>query len=532
MSWWALLSLAVVVALSVVAWAVIGNGVGHENDALVKTGAAQVALVLQSSALDVQQDLRNLAYFTSESGDSPKVFAEEDKTLLTNPKASVALVDTSGPAPRVVLFSGPAFQSTQLSAPLVAAAVPNSGAITSTVVREGTRSYLVLAARSAAVANLVALTTSPLTTGQVVANNSGPYRNFYIDAYNGSRPRPADLLATTYGPKPLPSPVATSVVHFGRLTWLIEASPKSPPSGAYAAASPWLILGVGLLVALATAAAVEILARRNRYTARLVAERTAELLEAQRTLVRQERLAAVGEMAAVVGHELRNPMAAVLNNLYLARLDLGDRLSSDAEHHLSRAEHQVHVAAQIAEDLTAYTRDRQPRFLDVEFADLVTELLESTPAPEGIAIAVESSATVHVDPILMTQVLGNLLTNAYQAMPEGGTVRLAARSHPVPLITVEDSGAGISVEDVQRLFDPFFTTKVDGTGLGLAIVQRLVEIQGGTVSIENGASGGARISIALPDPGSRPRRQRSSRRAAGVSVAGGSPSDRDDRPGS
>ncbi|HML00799.1 MAG TPA: ATP-binding protein [Acidimicrobiales bacterium] len=529
-SLWSVLTFAVVALLSIGGWAVIRNGVGDENDALVKTGAAQVALVLQSALQNLQTELRSLAFFTSQSGDSPTVFAQEAKPLLTSPKTSVALVETSGTTETVLMASGPGLHSGQALDPALAAAIAPATALTSTIVPVGTSSYLVVAARSTAVPRLAALTYSPLDPTRAVPNQSGPYRNFFIDLYNGSRPTAANLLATTYGPEPLPSPVSTSVVRFGALTWLIAAAPKSPPAGTYATDSPWIVLGVGLVVALALAASVEVLARRDRYSAQLVSERTAELVEAQHTVVQKERLAAVGEMAAVVGHELRNPMAAVLNNLYLARLALGAPLPPEVERHLAGAEDQVNRAARIAEGLTAYTRERQPQFSSFEFADLVSEVLASTPAPEGIAVLVDATALLVLDRVLMAQVLTNLLTNAFQAMPDGGTVTLSARADPFPVITVEDTGPGIGSESADRLFNPFFTTKQEGTGLGLAIVQRLVDAQGGTVAIADSDSVGAKVTIVFRAPEAPRRRREDGSRRRDLSGPNTSSSVRSSRP--
>jgi len=371
-------------------------------------------------------------------------------------------------------------------------------ALTSTVIRIGTVRDLVLGASSTVFPKLVTLTTSPINPSKPVPNSSGPYHNFWINLYNGTKPEAATLLVTTYGANPLPQPVASSTVRFGNLLWLIVAAPKSPPAGTYANASPWVILGFGFLVALTLASSVEMLARRNRHITSLVEERTAELVDAQSTIVRQERLAAVGEMTTMIGHELRNPMGAAINNLFLARVALGDQLSDDAERHLAAVESQVHRAGRLSEDLTAYMREREPQFSEVDFADLVAQALESSPAPLDTSVSVDATATIRVDPLLMVQVLSNVITNAYQAMPEGGGISLSAHRNSTTRIIVEDTGPGIDPAVADRLFDPFVSTKPAGTGLGLAIVRRLVEAQGGTVRMENAVAGGARVSIAFP----------------------------------
>jgi two-component system sensor histidine kinase HydH len=99
----------------------------------------------------------------------------------------------------------------------------------------------------------------------------------------------------------------------------------------------------------------------------------------------------------------------------------------------------------------------------------------------------------------VTQVLANLIVNGFQAMPEGGTLRIKASSHNGHIvIDVTDSGAGIDPAALERVFDPFFTTKASGTGLGLAIVSRIVEAHGGDVSMRNGQDGGAVVTVRLP----------------------------------
>ena len=109
------------------------------------------------------------------------------------------------------------------------------------------------------------------------------------------------------------------------------------------------------------------------------------------------------------------------------------------------------------------------------------------------------SIELHADSKQIAQILTNLVDNAYQAMPDGGTLRIAARTEgDTAIITVEDSGEGVDPELVERFFEPFFTTRSEGTGLGLAIVHRLIEAHGGEISIQNGPSGGAVVTLRLP----------------------------------
>ena len=188
-----------------------------------------------------------------------------------------------------------------------------------------------------------------------------------------------------------------------------------------------------------------------------------------------------------------------MNELFLMRQRLQGALDPESETHVSRAEAQIYRAAKLSGDLTSYTRDREPVLAEVDFTALVSEVLDTTPPPQGIAVSVAGTARIEADPSLMAQVITNLVTNAYQAMPGGGALRLEAQDvGDGARITVQDSGDGFDPVVGDRLFDPFFSSKDEGTGLGLAIVHRLVTLHGGSVAIANTPAGGARVVIDLP----------------------------------
>jgi PAS domain S-box-containing protein len=225
-----------------------------------------------------------------------------------------------------------------------------------------------------------------------------------------------------------------------------------------------------------------------------------QLAAAQAELARGERLAAVGRLAAMIGHELRNPLAAVTNALYLVRHALGAAVTGEVERQLALAERETLRAAALAEDLVSYVRTRPPVADEVELGRVLSELLEATPPPEGVGVelAVEP-VTLRADPEQLRQVLTNLVANAYEASPRGATVRIGATSHGARAeIRVEDEGPGIDAEAAERAFEPFFSTKAQGTGLGLAIAARLVEAHGGTVALANRPGGGAQATVWLP----------------------------------
>ena len=225
-----------------------------------------------------------------------------------------------------------------------------------------------------------------------------------------------------------------------------------------------------------------------------------ELAEAQASLVRKERLSAVGEMATVIGHELRNPLGAAINLLFLARNRLTVHDDPELDGDLGGAEREINRAAALCEDLTAYMREREPVIVPLDLGAVVAEVLESTPPPAGIEVSAgDLGIEVQADRAQLVQMVTNLITNAYQAMPDGGLVRVTGtESDGFVEIAVEDSGVGIDPAVAERLLEPFFTTKPTGTGLGLAIVKRFTEGHNGTVSIEDGPTGGARVTIRLP----------------------------------
>ena len=164
-----------------------------------------------------------------------------------------------------------------------------------------------------------------------------------------------------------------------------------------------------------------------------MAERTAELDASHAALVRSERLSALGEMASTIGHELRNPLAAVINAHFMVRHTLGDAITPDIDRLLVMAERQTTRAATLADNLTAFVRQREPNPVPLDLGVVVEEVLEATPPPSGIEVAVDvPPLVVRADSDQLTQVLANLIVNGFQAMPDGGTLRIGASADERP----------------------------------------------------------------------------------------------------
>ncbi|HZU78299.1 MAG TPA: PAS domain S-box protein [Acidimicrobiales bacterium] len=227
-----------------------------------------------------------------------------------------------------------------------------------------------------------------------------------------------------------------------------------------------------------------------------------QLAQAEVELARSERLAAVGQLASMIGHELRNPLTAVTNAHYLLRRELGPALTAGAEAHLLMAEREIERPATLAQDLLSYVRPRPPQRAPVDLAAVVTDVLGTTPPPEGVTVErVIEAITIDADKGHVVEMLSNLLLNAYQAMPDGGVVTVVAtRRGADVVVSVRDEGGGVDPSVADSLFEPFVTTKTQGTGLGLPIVRRLAEAHGGTVALRS-VPDGAVAELVLPtDP--------------------------------
>jgi len=236
---------------------------------------------------------------------------------------------------------------------------------------------------------------------------------------------------------------------------------------------------------------------------------TEQPLELQDPVARLRKLATLGQMAASISHELRNPLGAALTALSCVRQraeDLQDaRSGSRILHYLDVAERELAVCARIISDVLDFARERPPELGPCPLRPLVDEVLDVVPAREGVRVVngvPESLPVPRLDWELFRLILVNLVQNAIEAIPEGrqGQVRVWAEGgHGAPWrVRVTDDGPGIPGEVLPRIFEPLFTTKSRGTGLGLSIVHALVRKQGGTLTVHSEVGQGTEFLIELP----------------------------------
>ena len=217
------------------------------------------------------------------------------------------------------------------------------------------------------------------------------------------------------------------------------------------------------------------------------------------------RLATIGQFAAGLAHELRNPLGSMIGCVELLRQGA---LDNEDARLLGIIHREAERLARLVQQFLSFARPQPPQLRRTPLAALLTELAEMANQDSGLAITVAVDAdpalAVRADPEQIRQALWNLLRNAAQASPPGSTVALKAEKAPLGpgpgvRITVTDSGPGVTAEAASRLFEPFFTTKAQGTGLGLAIVHRIVEQHGGQVGLLNTASPGAVFYLTLQE---------------------------------
>ena len=222
-------------------------------------------------------------------------------------------------------------------------------------------------------------------------------------------------------------------------------------------------------------------------------------LEAEDRLRRRERLATIGQLAASIGHDLRNPLSVIESSLYILRRRLRD--DSRASKHIDKIANQIDECDAIITHLLDMARNQSPRRERVVAAELIDSAIELARVPDDFTIEREGFAdlVLWVDAALIKQAIVNLLINAVQAQRAGGHISLRASvSGDDVTIAVMDAGPGFDPDTLPLIFEPLVTTKTSGTGLGLALVKSVMERHGGHVSADNRATGGAEVKLYLP----------------------------------
>ena len=244
--------------------------------------------------------------------------------------------------------------------------------------------------------------------------------------------------------------------------------------------------------------------RQERQAAAIIQAQMQTLGQTRTRLAQSEKLAALGQLAATIAHEVRNPLAVIRS----AAQGLGEQLppaKEEARQASAFITAEIDRLNNVVTSLLTFARPLQLQQRDVpvhELLDRALLLAREELASKRVDVDRHEGAgigTVRADADLMSQVLLCLLSNAAEAVPAGGRILLDAESGDGSVrIGVNDSGPGVPEALRERIFEPFFTTRSRGTGLGLAIALQIVEAHGGRIEVADGTRGGARFTITLP----------------------------------
>lgn len=234
---------------------------------------------------------------------------------------------------------------------------------------------------------------------------------------------------------------------------------------------------------------------------KLVQERTEQLKATHEQLLKTQRLAAIGELAGMVGHDLRNPLTGIKNAAYYMRKKLSPDIDENIKQMLDIIDKSISRADKIINDLLEYSRELWLDLADCTPKSLLNEALSHIHVPVSVAIVdkTREEPLFRADKSKMIRVFINLIKNAIEAMPKGGTLKIeSSATKDSAKISFADTGIGIPKEVMHKLFSPLVTTKAQGMGFGLAICKRIVEAHGGEITVESTVGKGTTFTVTLP----------------------------------
>jgi PAS domain S-box-containing protein len=237
----------------------------------------------------------------------------------------------------------------------------------------------------------------------------------------------------------------------------------------------------------------------------MVNERTRDLREAQDQLIKKEKLAVLGKLAGGVGHELRNPLGAIKNAAYFLDMAL-EKPDPDVKEMVELINKEVARSEDIISSLLDFARPKTLTLRKGAVNTVINEALKRNPVPKNIAVISNLDETlpeIQADSDKLLQVFNNIISNAFQAMPEGGKLTITSKQSGPGVVSIAfaDTGVGISAENMKRLFEPLFTTKIKGIGLGMVVTKTIVESHGGHIDVQSEKGKGTTFIVNLPMSG-------------------------------
>jgi len=247
----------------------------------------------------------------------------------------------------------------------------------------------------------------------------------------------------------------------------------------------------------------EELRKHREHLEELVDERTKELRKTHEKLSRSERFAALGKMAGMVAHELRNPLGVIKNSVYFLKMKLSKEMKEEkTNRHLVILEEEVDISDRIITDILTYGRLKEPKMSKVNLNKVINQAIERIKIPSNIILDFKLEPdldAIMADENQLMLVFTNVILNATEAMPKGGRLIIATfAKNKFIEIKVKDEGMGIPEEDLPKIFDPDYSSKSKGTGLGLAICQSIVSMHNGEINVQSELNKGTEFVISLP----------------------------------
>lgn len=248
----------------------------------------------------------------------------------------------------------------------------------------------------------------------------------------------------------------------------------------------------------------QMLEKLEEYSQRLeelVENKTRLLKEAQEKLVKSERLAAIGEVSSMIGHDLRNPLTGIAGATYYLKKKLASKIDAVSREMLELIEENVKYSNKIINDLLDYSREITLELTETTPKAIIHETLALVKVPNNIQVLDNTDAQpkVRLDADKMKRVFVNIVKNAMDAMPNGGTLEItSSQKGDMWQIVFSDAGTGMPERLLEKIWTPFFTTKAKGMGLGLPICKRIVEAHEGRIFVESTIGKGTVFTIILP----------------------------------
>jgi signal transduction histidine kinase len=233
----------------------------------------------------------------------------------------------------------------------------------------------------------------------------------------------------------------------------------------------------------------------------LVQKRTEQLKQTQAELVKSERLAAIGELAGMVGHDLRNPLSGIKNSAYFMKKKGAELSQTQAQEMLETINKCVDYSNKIINDLLDYSKNVNLELTEEYPKKILIDALGFLDISKKIEVVnhLNDKLTVKIDADKIKRVFINLIKNSIDAMPNGGKIIIDSNQvNGVLEISFADSGVGIADTVLPKLFSPLFTTKAQGMGFGLAICKRIIEAHGGAITVKTVKNEGTTFTVTLP----------------------------------